>query len=269
MSEDWITLDRRDGVAHLRMNRPPVNQFDTPFLEAILAAVGTVGPETRALVVGSDFKGCFAAGGDIPWMARAPLVEALPFVALCQDTYTSFERLTCPTIAAIDGHCLGGGLELSLCCDIRVVTARSRLGLPEANIGLIASAGGTQRLVRAIGQGVARDMLLTGRRIDGAEAVALGLASRLAPEGESTTMALEIAAALAAGPAEAIAAAKRLAVAASELPIEEGLQRERDEWASVRVSASTQEGLDAFAERRPPDYDAARAREAAAGDEPR
>ncbi len=261
MSADWITLERRDGVAHLRMNRPPVNQFDTPFLEAILAAVGTVGPETRALVIGSDFDGCFAAGGDIPWMAAAPLEVALPFVALCQETYTSFERLTCPTIAAIDGHCLGGGLELALCCDIRVVSPTSRLGLPEPNIGLIAGAGGTQRLVRAIGQGVARDLLLTGRRVSGEEAIALGIASRLAESGESTAMALEIAAELAAGPFEAIAATKRLAVAASEVQIEEGLARERAEWASIRVSASTQEGLDAFAERRKPDFDAARASE--------
>jgi enoyl-CoA hydratase/carnithine racemase len=262
VSAEWIDVEREDGVAHLRMGRPPVNQFDTPLLEQVLAAVASLGAETRALVIGSDLDGCFAAGGDIPWMAAAPLDEQLRFVALCQDTYTSFERISCPSVAAIDGHCLGGGLELALCCDIRVVSQTSSLGLPEARIGLIAGAGGTQRLVRAIGQGVARDMLLTGRRVDGAEAVALGLASRLAAPGESTETALEIARRLAAGPAEAIAATKRLAVAASELPIETGLAREREEWAGVRVSASTQEGLEAFAERRPADFDAARRREA-------
>jgi enoyl-CoA hydratase/carnithine racemase len=258
MSAEWISLERQDGVAHLRMNRPPVNQFDTPLLEAVLAAVETLGEETRALVVGSDLDGCFAAGGDLPWMAAAGLDEQLRFVALCQDTYTSFERLSCPSIIAIDGHCLGGGLELALCCDIRVVSRTSSLGLPEAEVGLIAGAGGTQRLVRAIGQGVARDMLLTGRRIDGAEAVALGLASRLTEAGEATAEALEIARGLAAGPAEAIAATKRLAVAASELAIEQGLERERAEWAQVRRSPSTQEGLVAFAERRRPDFEAAR-----------
>ncbi len=258
MSADWITLERADGVAHLRMNRPPVNQFDSPLLEGVLAAVESLGPETRALVVGSDLEGCFAAGGDIPWMASAPLEDQLRFVALCQDTYSAFERIACPAIAAIDGHCLGGGLELALCCDIRVVSWSSSLGLPESSIGLIAGAGGTQRLVRAIGQGMARDLLLTGRRLDGAEAVAIGLASRLAAPGESTADALEIARGLAAGPAEAIAATKRLAVAASELPIDAGLERERAEWAQMRPSRSTQEGLTAFAERRPPDFDAAR-----------
>lgn len=262
MSAEWTTLDRREGVAHLRLTRAPVNQFDAPLLEGVNAAVASLGPETRALVISSDLDGCFAAGGDIPWMAEAPLAEQLPFVALCQDTYTAFERIACPSIAAIDGHCLGGGLELALCCDIRVVTPRSKLGLPEATVGLIAGAGGTQRLVRAIGQGVARDMLLTGRRIDGEEALALGLASRRAEPGEATAVALEIARGLAGGPAEAIQATKRLAVAASELPIEAGLERERAEWAAVRRSASTQEGLEAFAARRPPDFDAARRGEA-------
>ena len=261
MSAEWIALERKDGVAHLRMRRAPVNQFDPLLLEQIITAVGSLGAETRALVISSDLDGCFAAGGDIPWMATAPIAEQLRFVALCQDTYTSFERVTCPSLAAIEGHCLGGGLELALCCDLRIVSRTANLGLPEAGIGLIAGAGGTQRLVRAIGQGVARDMLLTGRRIDGSEAIALGLASRLAAPGEATADALEIAARLAAGPAEAIAATKRLAVAASELPIEEGLARERAEWEGVRRSASTQEGLEAFAERRPPDFDAARKRE--------
>ena len=152
MQTDWISLDRQDGIAHLRLHRPPVNQFDGPLLEEILAAVGTIGEETRALVVSSDIEGCFAAGGDIPWMAGAQLPEQLDFVALCQDTYTAFERVTCPAVIAIDGHALGGGLELALCCDIRVVSRTSSLGLPESNIGLIAGAGGTQRLVRAIGQ---------------------------------------------------------------------------------------------------------------------
>jgi enoyl-CoA hydratase/carnithine racemase len=255
---DWIELERDDGVAHLRLCRPPVNQFDSQLLEQILAAVCGLGEETRALVVDSGVDGVFAAGGDIPWMASAPVAEQLEFLALCQDTYSAFERISCPSIAAIDGHCLGGGLELALACDIRVAAAGSSLGLPEAQIGLIAGAGGTQRLVRAIGQGVARDLLLTGRRISGTEAATLGLTSRLTADGAATAEALAIARRVADGPAEAIAATKRLAVAASELPIVEGLGRERVEWEAVRGSASTQEGLDAFAEKRRPDFAAAR-----------
>lgn len=259
MTQPRIRVTHDDGLAHLVMDYAPVNQFNTGFLQEIGAAVAALGPETRALVVSSAVPGIFAAGGDLPWMAAATVAEQLPFVALCQDTYTAFERLACPAVVAIDGHCLGGGLEMSLCCDIRVVGESARLGLPEATIGLLAAAGGTQRLVRAVGQGVARDMLLTGLRITGAQAGAWGIASRVVPDGEAEATALRVGRALADGPAEAIQATKRLAVAASELPLPDGLARERAEWEQARRSASTQEGLEAFAEKRRPDFARARA----------
>lgn len=258
MTQPRIRVSHDDGLAHLVMDYAPVNQFNTGFLEEIGAAVTALGPDTRALVVSSAVPGIFAAGGDLPWMAAAPVAEQLPFVALCQDTYSAFEGLSCPAVVAIDGHCLGGGLEMSLCCDIRVVGESARLGLPEATIGLLAAAGGTQRLVRAVGQGVARDMLLTGLRITGTQAGTWGIASRVVADGEAEATALRIGRALADGPAEAIQATKRLAVAASELELSDGLARERGEWEQARRSASTQEGLEAFAEKRAPDFARAR-----------
>jgi enoyl-CoA hydratase/carnithine racemase len=253
-----IRIEHDAGVAHLVLDYPPVNQFNDGFLRTVGEAVRGLGAETRAIVISSAVDGVFAAGGDIPWMAAAAIEDLLPFVALCQETYTAFERLSCPSIAAIDGACMGGGFELALACDIRVVGAGASLGLPEATIGLIAGAGGTQRLVRAVGQGVARDLLLTGRRITGAEATAMGIASRLVAAGSAAEEALRIARRLADGPLDAIQATKRLAVAASELPIEEGLARERAEWEQVRRSASAQEGLDAFVAKRKPDFRSAR-----------
>jgi enoyl-CoA hydratase/carnithine racemase len=268
MGDARVHLSHDDGLTELSMDYAPVNQFNAGFLQEILDAVNTLGPETRALVVYSSVPKMFAAGGDIPWMAAAELGEALEFVALCQETYTSFEQVHCPAVAAIDGHCLGGGLELSLACDIRVAGRSARLGLPETQIGLIAGAGGTQRLVRAIGQGLARDMLLTGRRISGAEAADFGIVSRLVDDGDALATARAIGRQLADGPAEAIQATKRLAVAASELTITTGLDRERAEWAQLRPSASSQEGLSAFAEKRKPDFAAARASEAAGSGQP-
>lgn len=243
-----------DGVAQLLFDHPPVNSFDAAFLRAVHDAVEELPQDTLALVVGSVVEGIFAAGGDIPWMAHAPMEELLPFVALCQETYSSFERLTIPAVAAIDGACLGGGLELCLSCDIRVASESAVLGLPEATVGLIAGAGGTQRLVRAVGQGVARDLLLTGRRISGAEAGAMGIVSRVVPPGEALDAALAIARKLADGPAAAIRATKRLAVAAPDLSIAEGLALELEEWEQVRRSPSSQEGLEAFAEKRRPQF---------------
>lgn len=259
MTEPRIRLTGDDGLAELVMDYAPVNQFNSGFLQEILDAVSTIDGSTRALLVSSAVPGIFAAGGDLPWMAAAPVEEQVPFVELCQRTYTSFEQLHCPVVVAIEGHCLGGGLELSLCCDIRVVGESARLGVPEATIGLIAAAGGTQRLVRAVGQGVARDMLLTGLRITGTQAGTWGIASRVVADGTARAQALEIARTLANGPAEAIQATKRLAVAASQIELHDGLARERSEWEQARRSASTQEGLEAFVAKRRPDFDRARA----------
>lgn len=255
-----VRVDHDDGVARVILDRPPVNQFDMGFLGEILRALSSLEPDTRAVVVSSAVERMFAAGGDLPWMASATIEEQLPFVARCQETYSAFERIACPTIAAIEGPCLGGGLELALACDIRVAGASSSIGLPETTIGLIAGAGGTQRLVRAIGQGIARDLLLTGRRISGEEAGAIGIVSRVVADGGAEAEALAIAQQLADGPTEAIEATKRLAVAASELTLDEGLAREREEWERMRRSAATQEGLEAFAEKRRPDFQGARRR---------
>jgi enoyl-CoA hydratase/carnithine racemase len=159
-----------------------------------------------------------------------------------------------PTIAAIEGAALGGGFELSLACDLRIAGPDAVLGVPEATIGLIAGAGGITRLVRAVGRGVAHDLLLTGRRVRAEEALRMSVVSRLVGAGEAVGEALALARRLADGPCEAIFATKRLAVVAGEGTIADALAREREAWARVRVSARTQEGLEAFAERRAPDF---------------
>jgi enoyl-CoA hydratase/carnithine racemase len=259
-SASWVRLEHDDGVAEVVLDRPPVNQFDAALVEAVLAAVPPLDEDerVRAVLVRSAVPRMFAAGGDLPWMARAPLEEQVAFVARCQQAYTAFEALAAPVVVAIEGPCLGGGLELSLCCDIRVAGAGATLGLPETTVGLIAGAGGTQRLVRAVGQGVARDLLLTGRRLSGAEAGAMGIVSRVVEDGGALEAARAVARQLADGATEAIMATKRLAVAASELAIDDGLARERAAWAEIRRSAATQEGLEAFAEKRRPDFRGAR-----------
>jgi methylglutaconyl-CoA hydratase len=251
----WVRVEHEDGVAEVVLDRPPVNQFDAAFVDAVLAAAAALDDDAiRAVLVRSAVPDMFAAGGDLPWLAAAPIDEQLVFVARCQAAYSAFEALAAPVVVAIDGPCLGGGLELALCCDIRVAGTGASLGLPEATIGLIAGAGGTQRLVRAVGQGVARDLLLTGRRISGAEAGAMGIVSRVVADGGAADAARAVARQLADGPAEAIRATKRLAVAAPDLALADGLARERDAWAQVRRSAATQEGLEAFAEKRRPDF---------------
>ena len=243
-----------DGVAQLVLAKPPVNSFDDDFLIAISDAVAGLPEDTRALVVSSSVDRIFAAGGDIPWMASTPLEPALEFVQRCQRTYSLFEEAVYPTIAAIEGHCLGGGMELSLACDIRILGDNAILGVPETNIGLIPGAGGLTRLPRLVGRSVAHDLLITGRRLSADEALAMNICTRRVPAGEAEGAALKLARTLADGATEAIQAAKRVAVLADQGSIYDSLDREREWWARMRVSAKSQEGLEAFAEKRKPDF---------------
>jgi enoyl-CoA hydratase/carnithine racemase len=252
--EPLIRVDHEEGVTRIAFASPPVNELSHAFLGALEDAVAAVPADVRAVAVVSDVDRVFMAGGDIAFMAGAELERQREYVERVQAAFSAFERLPCPAVAGIDGACLGGGLELSLACDIRVVSAEAQLGQPEVRLGILPGAGGTQRLVRAAGQGVARDLLLTGRRISGEEAVRFGIASRLTRPGEASAAAVDLARELAGGAAEAVQAIKRLALAANDNTIEEGLAQELREWLAVRASRNAQEGLSAFLEKRSPAY---------------
>lgn len=250
MAQRLIRADADGGVAEVVLCSPPVNQLSHAFLEQLNETLDSLPGETRALVVSSEVPRVFMAGGDIDFLANGTLEEQGEYVRWVQATFSRFEQMSWPVVAGIDGACLGGGLELSLACDIRVVSESAQLGLPEVRLGILPGAGGTQRMVRAIGQGVARDLLLTGRRVTGREALEYGIASRLVGDGEAAGAARELARSLAAGAVEAIQAIKRLALAGSDNSIEAGLEQEWREWMDVRGSANAQEGLTAFLEKR-------------------
>lgn len=255
MAEPLVTLELSDaGVAELTFCAAPVNQLSQAFFDEMNAAADTLPPDTRALAILSDVPGVFMAGGDIEFLAHGDTEALHRYVRLVQDSLSRFEDMPWPVVAGIDGACLGGGLELALACDIRIVSEAARLGLPEVSLGILPGGGGTQRLVRAVGQGVARDLLLTGRRITGSEALTFGVASRLVEPGAVAGATRELVSELAAGAWEAIRAIKRLAVGASDHSRAAGLAQEVAEWIDVRASANAQEGLVAFLDKRPPAF---------------
>lgn len=205
-------LVRDDGVAVLTLNRAPVNALDPDLVHGLLGMIRTVASDARAhaLVIASALP-CFCAGADLRWVQGAA-AEGRPigeFTALMNGLFDTVADLPIPTIAALDGAALGGGLELALACDLRVLGEDASIGFPEAKVGLYPAGGGLPRLAAIAGRAVALDLALTGRRVDSAEAARRGVAQYVCPTGTAEEHAADIARELARLPRAALAAVKQ------------------------------------------------------------
>ena len=245
-------------VAHLTLDNPPLNLVTRELLMELSAALdildGSFPGDVRAVVVTGAGDRAFSAGSHVKEFGSQRGPAGRERHALESGVADRLARLPMPTIAAIEGNALGGGLELALCCDIRVASETSRLGLPEVRLAVTPGAGGTQRLPRVVGLARAKEMILTGRVLTAAEAERIGLVSRVVPTGEARTTADEIAAEIAARGPVAVREAKRLIDLATEVDLATGLAAELD--ASDRVFATDDmlEGAAAFFAKREPQY---------------
>jgi enoyl-CoA hydratase len=238
------------AVAVLTLNRPPVNALSAALVADIEAAVARAAdPAVRAVVItGSPH---FAAGADIAELkAAASGSDDTPLAGRLSAALLALEALPKPTIAAIRGFALGGGLELALACDFRYLAEDARVGLPEIKLGIFPGAGGTQRLPRLVGLSKARELIYTGRHLKADEALAIGLADKVVPAEGLAAAALEFAAALAKGATVALGAAKQAVNATLGLDMEAGLAVEAAGFATCLGTEDAQEGLAAFLEKR-------------------
>jgi len=243
-----------EAVAVLTLNRPPVNALSAALVADLEAAVARAAdPAVRAVVVtGSPH---FAAGADISELKAASAGSSdTPLASRLSAALLALEALPKPTIAAVRGFALGGGLELALACDFRYLAEDARVGLPEITLGIFPGAGGTQRLPRLVGVGRARDLIYTGRHLKAPEALAIGLADKVVPADELMAAAMGAAAALAAGATVAIGAAKQAINATLGLGMEEGLAVEAAGFTTCLGTADAREGLAAFLEKRKPGF---------------
>jgi enoyl-CoA hydratase/carnithine racemase len=248
-------LEIDDGVGVIRLDQPPANAIDVAMGLAIQGAIREAGEreEVGAIVVWGGRK-LFAAGADIKAMATWGPDEVKPSVDALGTACDMLEELPKPVIAAINGYALGGGLELALGCDLRYLADDARVGQPEVRLGVIPGAGGTQRLVPLIGVGRTRELVYTGRQIDAEEALGIGLAEKVRPADEVFALAVEDARALAEGPRQAIAAAKRAVRAAIQTPGSEGIRVERQAFLALFGTPDQREGMAAFLEKRAPRF---------------
>ncbi|MGK2849315.1 MAG: enoyl-CoA hydratase-related protein [Candidatus Limnocylindrales bacterium] len=206
-------------------------------------------PACRAVVLTGSGDKAFAAGADI-----GELADQTPERLAAEGHFDAWERIAAvglPVIAAVRGYALGGGCELAMSCDLIIAGDDARFGQPEIRIGVMPGAGGTQRLTRAVGPRLATELILTGRMLGAEEARAAGLVNRVVPAAETVDAALDLAAEIAAMPPLAVRAAKQAILAAAELPLAEGLRRERAAFFALFATQDQREGMAAFLEKRP------------------
>jgi enoyl-CoA hydratase/carnithine racemase len=250
---EFVSLTVEDGVGVIRLDRPPANALNHRVGIELLEVVHDAGDRCSALVVWGGPK-LFAAGADIKEMAGFGPDEIRPVVTDLGKALAGLEALPAVSIAAVTGYALGGGLELALACDLRYAAEDARLGQPEIGLGVIPGAGGTQRLARLVGPGRTRDLVYTGRQVEAPEALGMGLVERLVPSGQVFDRALEDARAFAAGPRDALAAAKGAIHAAFDQPLEAGLREEREAFIRLFGTPDQREGMSAFLQKRDPRF---------------
>ena len=249
-----VLLTRDDRVGVVLMNRPKaLNALSAELMEAVVAALTELDadPEIRAIVLGGNER-AFAAGADIGELAAATPISLYESRRL--GRWDRIRVLRTPVVAAVSGFCLGGGCELAMLCDLIVASETARFGQPEINLGILPGAGGTQRLTRAVGKAVAMDMILTGRTISAREALSFGLVARVVPKERWLDEAKRAAGEIAAKGPVSVRLAKEAVDAAFEAPLAAGVELERRSFNLARASEDADEGLNAFLEKRRPDF---------------
>ena len=252
-----VRLEKQDSIGHIVLDRPPANSYDKAFMEELDAAIEEVRRDdaVKAILLRSASEKFFSAGADVSVFAKSGLDGQTAFVVCANEAMEKFESTPKVVVAAINGHCLGGGLEMALCCDFRIAAEGSyRIGLPEVTLGLLPGTGGTQRLPRLIGRQKALDFMLRGTTMPPQEALAAGIVDEVVPAGALLDKALERAKVYATGPTFAIGRIKKATVLGFGMRLDEGLKLERELLIELFKSEDAKEGVTAFVEKRKPTY---------------
>jgi enoyl-CoA hydratase/carnithine racemase len=258
----YIRTEVEDRIALLTIDHPPVNSFNKQVVTELDEATDELlaDESVKAIVITGGGTNAFVAGADIPEIKQlleepeGGYAEAQAFIERGQSVHLKIEMASKPVIAAINGFCLGGGLELAMSCHMRICSDRARLGQPEINLGLIPGWGGTQRLARIVGKGKALEMILTGDMITAQEAYRIGLVNKVVPAGAILKEARGLARKIVSKSKFPIAATLHAVTTGLEVGIEEGLEIEKEEFVGLAETEDIREGVSAFLEKRQPDF---------------
>ncbi|MBT8341405.1 MAG: enoyl-CoA hydratase [Desulfatitalea sp.] len=257
MNDNMVLTQRRDGVIVITLNRPEVmNCFNFGLLHALKAEITQIRFDTgvRVVVITGSGDRAFCAGADLKERAGLSPTQVKEFIFTIRDLFTDIETLNKPVIAAVNGAALGGGTELALASDIRIASKTATLGLTETRLAIIPGAGGTQRLPRLVGKAKAKELIFTGRRIDAAEALQIGLVNRVCDPDRLTDTCMALAAEICETGPVAIEQAKYAINHGMETDLSTGLAIESNAYWVCIPTEDRQEGLTAFREKRKPVY---------------
>jgi enoyl-CoA hydratase len=254
----YVSTEQDGFVAVVTIDNPPMNALSAALLDELETAIAALDADdsVRAVVLRGGGERAFVAGADIkefPSLRESPPAEGGSARGI-QQLGNRMDEARTPFVAAIQGFCLGGGLELAMCCDVRVASEDAQLGQPEIKLGLIPGGGGTQRLPRLVGQGRAMLMNLTGDFVDAVTAERWGLVERVVPRGQTLDAATEIARTIASRSPVSVGVLRELARETRDLPLAEGLKREAEGFRRCLASEDGLEGVTAFIEKREPQF---------------
>ncbi len=257
MTKRKVLLEKKGAIAIVTINNPPVNALDAQ----VNAELGQVFDELKAanevlavVVTGAGEK-AFMAGADISqFLDLKDAAAGKAFLTKLHMTYNKIAGFPCPVICAINGFAFGGGLELALACDIRIITDNTKVGLPEVSLGIYPGVAGTQRLPRVVGPGMAKKLIFTGSPIDAVEAYRIGLCDQIVSAGTVLDEAVSMAETIAARGPAAVRAAKKVINEGIELDLNSALALEVAEWGKLCETRDKEEGTKAFLEKRKPSF---------------
>jgi enoyl-CoA hydratase/carnithine racemase len=259
-SKSLVLIERRGGATWLRLNRgEAANALSRALVDELHTAIRRLAKDAEAdhltaVVLASADGRAFCAGADLKERLAMSMDETRDFLDALGALVQAIADFSRPVVAALSGATMGGGLEIALACDVRIASESASMGLSEVRLGIIPGAGGTQRLARVCGIAVAKELILTGRRIPAAEALRLALVSQIVPDAELGRTVESLCSELAAAAPLAVAAAKDAIDRGYDQPMPEALKIERACYESVLTTQDRNEGLRAFAEKRPPRF---------------
>lgn len=254
---EMISLEREGAVGQISLHRAPANAYNPQFARELAEAVEGVRTDDgiRAVILTSTVPRFFSAGADIKFFQASTLAEKIAFISSMHEVLRRIETMPKVFIAAITGHCLGGGCEIALACDLRFAASGAYgIGQPEVTLGIVPGNGGTQRLPRLVGKSRALDLMITGRTLSPEEARAIGLVDRVVPAEDLLARTREYAEALARSATVAVGLIKLAVNRGLEMALDDGLAYEREVLFRSFLTEDSAEGVRAFLEKRQPAF---------------